>query len=1010
MRLTSPVLVGRDPELAVLTAALGHVASTGTGAAVVVLGDAGIGKTRLVGEVCRRTDLPVLRGRAGSPVLSVAYRPLAEALVSAFPAGPPPDDPALDGFRPVLGRMVPRWCHPGDPGRADSALVVAEAVLRVLAVVGRPRGCVLVLEDLHDADPETLGAVEYLMDNLDRHPVLLLATARDLRGPALDLFAAAHRRRVADLVELGPLSPGQVAVLATRCLGTAPSATVLERLRRDGEGNPFVVEELLAGMAAPVAPGIAGPRRMSGLAGAPGPPGPRGREANGEPLHRVPVPVSRAVADRVGAGGADLRDALRIAALLGRQFPAAVLADAADRDGAEVDRLLRAARDAGLVTPDPTTPGWYRFRHALTGEALLADLPPSALAPLAARVAAAVARAEPGLPGEWCERVAALRERAGDPRGAADLLATAGRRALDLGRARAAVTLLERAADLRGDHPPDLLEPLLRALRAAGRPEGALAFADAVHGLVAPPVVLAGLHLRLAEASVATGRWADGRDRIATVRALLTADPDGATPDPPAGTGTGTASNADPAAAGSDVDLAPAASRADLAAVDVLESLVLTETPDAPPGRAEHLARRAAATARAAGLPELACRAGEVLGLAARSRSFAESDAEFGLVLRTAEEHGLGGWRLDALAYLGTNDMLRDGEYGHLDAARAAAVELGVPGTQCAVDSLRAMLAVLRGEHDRLAELFGPCRELTGRLGYRQLGRYLTLASAVHAGHRGRRPEMDGHVAALAEEGGADTHYLPIAWGLGGAVCALLEEDRPRARADLARAREHERAAGSPYGLSGGYGLDLLLGVLDGDRDLSDVDAVLADPRSGYRWNRQFVAAAEGVLHGRAGRPGAATRAMGRSRRAAEVFPLAGHLVLRLVAEAAYAADWGDPQAWTRQAEQYFHDSGQRAVAAACRGLLRGAGTPVGRRRAGWEAVPPALRDRGVTVREYEVLGLLATGLGNRDIGRGLFLSPRTVEKHVSAMLAKLGCADRGALARYATGRGFVRG
>jgi DNA-binding NarL/FixJ family response regulator len=75
-------------------------------------------------------------------------------------------------------------------------------------------------------------------------------------------------------------------------------------------------------------------------------------------------------------------------------------------------------------------------------------------------------------------------------------------------------------------------------------------------------------------------------------------------------------------------------------------------------------------------------------------------------------------------------------------------------------------------------------------------------------------------------------------------------------------------------------------------------------------------------------------------------------------------------------------------------------GVPLPQRRRGSDRIPPPLRKAGVTVRELEVLELVAQRLGNREIAARLFLSPRTVEKHVASLLLKTGRPDRAALAR----------
>jgi DNA-binding CsgD family transcriptional regulator len=91
-------------------------------------------------------------------------------------------------------------------------------------------------------------------------------------------------------------------------------------------------------------------------------------------------------------------------------------------------------------------------------------------------------------------------------------------------------------------------------------------------------------------------------------------------------------------------------------------------------------------------------------------------------------------------------------------------------------------------------------------------------------------------------------------------------------------------------------------------------------------------------------------------------------------------------------------------ASAACRALLKTTGHAAPRRRAADAGLPAALIAAGVTAREAEILDLLADRLSNREIAGLLFLSPRTVEKHVAALLAKLGGEDRGGLARLARG------
>ena len=119
-------------------------------------------------------------------------------------------------------------------------------------------------------------------------------------------------------------------------------------------------------------------------------------------------------------------------------------------------------------------------------------------------------------------------------------------------------------------------------------------------------------------------------------------------------------------------------------------------------------------------------------------------------------------------------------------------------------------------------------------------------------------------------------------------------------------------------------------------------------------------------------------------------------LYRRYAAEAALADGWGTPAAWLAEAERYFEAAGNEPLARACRSVLRLAGTSPRRRR--------AQRDGGseLTTREADVLALLAEGLTNKEIAARLYLSSRTVEKHVERILAKTGHANRTALAATA--------
>jgi DNA-binding CsgD family transcriptional regulator len=318
------------------------------------------------------------------------------------------------------------------------------------------------------------------------------------------------------------------------------------------------------------------------------------------------------------------------------------------------------------------------------------------------------------------------------------------------------------------------------------------------------------------------------------------------------------------------------------------------------------------------------------------------------------------------------------------------------------VDSGLAFQYTLCGDFRRAGELIEECVEPVRRLRLTNMVLYTTATRAAIAAHQGRRGDMERDLAEFRSRGGESTPYAAMAAGLCEAICALLEEDRAGAGEALTRAAGYERDNPTIFHLSGRHGLQLLLRALDGDLTLPGYVTAAGTMSAALRWNRQFGLLAHAVLLGRAGDAEAARDAVARAGAEAEIFPMARWLGARLVAEAAIADGWADPVPWLRAAEDYFHRCEVPAVASACRSLLRRSGARVTQRRSGHERVPAALRRRGMTIREYEVLELLVDRPGNREIAARLHLSPRTVEKHVANLLAKAGLPDRAALCAYA--------
>jgi DNA-binding CsgD family transcriptional regulator len=335
------VFVGRVRELGELGRAL-DAARAGSGTAVLVAGEAGIGKTRLASELAARArdaGFEVLLGRSIDLVgTELPYQPFVEAV------GPLGGLPQVDG--PTAGSQLQVF-------QDTTALLLDRAAAAPL---------LLVLEDLHWADASTLDLVVFLAHNLRDRRVLLVATYR-----ADEPASAERMRRLADgvrrsgsalAVELGPLPDEELAALLALHAGAPPPAALTHAIVARSEGNPFFAEELL------VAASDQGGELPDGL-----------RELLLQRLARL---------DRPTWG------LLRLAAAAGRDVGYPLLRAAAGLPESDVRQSLRRAVDHGVLVAEQTT-GSFRFRHALLAEAVYATILPGEREELHARLAGELA-------------------------------------------------------------------------------------------------------------------------------------------------------------------------------------------------------------------------------------------------------------------------------------------------------------------------------------------------------------------------------------------------------------------------------------------------------------------------------------------------------------------------------------------------------------------------------------------------------------------------------------------
>jgi DNA-binding CsgD family transcriptional regulator len=951
--LLSTRLVGRDEELVVLGKAL-QEATLGRGRAAFVVGEAGIGKSRLTQAVAaeaERRGLAVLRGRAVATPTPVAYRPLAEALCSAVRRFGAWEAPELAPFKATLGRLVPEWRVDDRASVDDSGVALAESVLRFFRAVAGTRGCVVVLEDLHWADPETLTIVEYLADNVASERVLCVATVRDEpRALALDLARGLHARRVSDVIELTRLDDGEVAEMVRACLGTDAVAADVVAFAARADGVPFLVEELLAVAAASGA--LVAERSSWTLS------------STVDAV--VPLTFADSVRRRLAALGEGPRAVLLAAAVLGRRFDWALLPGISDFDEEAVLGALHAAVETQIISVDGDG---FRFRHALSRDAVLAQLLPPERARLSRRALAAIEVAHPGFPDEWCELAAEVADGAGERERAAGLLLEAGRRALERGALATAETTLARARVRAPASAPlavDLEDCLVEVLSLAGKYDRAVEVGESLlehlRRDAGSAARRAEAHLRLARAAVAATRWLDADRHLELA-----------------------------AAAAGEVAADDLRARVDAVAAQV----AITRDQD----RASESARAALAGAERLGLPEVACEALEILGRLARQTDLEAAEAAFRRAHDIAEEHGLTLWRIRALHELGTVDLLDGRGLERLERARDLASNHGALAIAAVVEVQIAAALITRSDPEPSVVVARRAAAVARR--YR-LHQTLAAALAFEANAHARAGRREAAERCIEEARAVGGHMpdLDVIVGLALTVLAFVEEDRAGARRHVARAAVPLSEAKGDQATGPGAGIWALLVAMDG-----------GGPETSPRWPsvepthflaRGFLRYAEAVLAARAGDTASAGAMVAEGdRRLGEWGGWYRHLGHRLLAEAALADGWGDPVGWLREALAFFEQTSAERIAAACRTLLRKAGAPVPRRR-GDVAVPVALRTLGVTARELEVLTLLGEGLPNSEIAGRLYLSPRTVERHVANLSVKVGAERRSELVAFA--------
>ena len=962
------LFVGRDEDCQRLASLVGLGEPAGQSGMVVLSGDAGIGKTRLLTELAglaRDLGHEVLVGHClGEAGSSLPYLPFTEMLGRLEATRPEQVDQVVAAHPPLArlfpGRRSPSAAEPGSLDRAD----IVEAVHAALEDLGREGPVLVVVEDVHWADQSSRDLLTLLFTRGFSAPVSLVASYRsdDLHRRHPLRATLAHWSRLASVhrLDLAPLADQDVRELVRSLrpgeLGEAEVQAVVER----AEGNAFFAEELTAASAL-------------------------GRPGSAEDLSRLLL-VRFEQLDPAG------QQVARLAAAAGRQVSHRLLACVAGIPEAELDAAIRDAVEHHVLVP--TDAGGYAFRHALLAETVYDDLLPGERVRAHERYAAALA-ADPSL-GTWAD-LARHALAAGDRDQALDASVRAGDAAMAVGGPEEARRHYAQALELLSDDHPQTDSVTLRAAAAAtavGRTHKAVELLQdrlERQPAAAAPEARAELLGVLATTARLTESPLD--TLAATKEALELVGPD-----------------------------EQSALRARLLGAHV-QAL-------ADRGRDDEATRagdEAVALAERVGLRDVADEVRVVVAkVRERTGNPEESQAALERILADPAVRGTPA-ESRALHHLGSlhhraGRLPTAVEVYLLGAtrARAAGREWAPYALECRL--LAGIAAYEHGDWPRAEEILGmegeavpqPARALlqSARL-YVAAGRGETAALAVLPEVR-RWWETDGLVALLSASAAVDLHGdsgdLGAAIGIHDEVVELLTRLwRPGFQARI-------RLSALVLGQLGTHAAHTTTverrHLLDRGEELAVLVAEVwqrsaADGHAGPEAVAWEARARAELLRLRWLAGGSSPDVGAMEAAWAEVvdrFDAYGHAFEAARSRARWAA------ALRAAGSAETGAVVERAVAEARR---LGAGPLLAELRplmGGRDLGPPAATRAGehLTPREREILGLVALGRSNKQIGAQLFISAKTASVHVSNIMAKLGAAGRGEAVAVARERGLL--
>ncbi|MGZ4313667.1 MAG: helix-turn-helix transcriptional regulator [Solirubrobacteraceae bacterium] len=988
--LVSPVLVGRRAESAALADALDRVLG-GQRVTIVIGGEAGVGKSRLVDELMERARTSDARVLAGGCIeLEGGGIPLAPVIdmFRAMATGVPEDelDELLGSARGELGRLVPEL----DDGRSQvvgerDASRLLELIVAVIGRLAAERPLMLVFEDVQWADEATLDLLALLVAGPVSRPLLLVLTVRSdelhRTHPFRRMAARWEQQRAVERLELDRLGAVEVAAQMEAIQGERPDRELVDLVFERSEGIPLFVEELLGAV------------REGGI--------------DHDYLHPSLRDVVLARADLLSDSA---QHVLRVVSAAARWVPDWLLTIVAQLPEPALHAGLREAVEQQLLVVDGSGPG-YALRHALARTAIHEDLLPHERAGLHRAYAEAIERrvADDDHDVDTVTMLAHHWLAAHDVPRALPASVRAGRVAAAASAPAAAQRHFELALELWSQVPDaearagidhvELLEHTAVAVHQAGDPDRALALVDRALGEAGEGAAVerrAGLLVRRAEFLGDLGREDEGLADLAQAVGLLPLDP-------PTVIAAHVLSSQARALmrvgmyerAGEVARRALAAGEGVGATDDMLEAQGMLATSmlyAGDFGPAVELERRTGEEALRAGLVWIGMKS--LISLSDMYLMLGRFDDVVATVDRgmaLAEQAGLGRTAGSFLRGNKAEALLRAGRLEEAMVHSAPGLEAGVFAGNLGL--LRSEIHLVSG---RVAAAERDLREARGHLRSSSAAQFVYPLLGLEADLARSRGDLDGaheilERALSRDDLGGDRYKWPIL-----SFTARIEADRALAARDEGRPVPDDALASSAA-----------------VRDDALSMAPLGPADHGHR---ALVLAEHARLH-REGELEAWGEAARRCRPMNEPLPLAYALLRHAEALSGHGDTTAAGEA-AAEALSHTQAAGAAPLQSEVEALMRRArlqaGAPLNgdapEAGAGVAEArePDALARLGLTAREGEVLRLVADGRSNSQIAEVLFISRKTASVHVSNILSKLGVSTRVEAAALAHRRGIA--